>query len=201
VVAGSDFTCGLATTGSAYCWGVGNNGQLGDGRGHTSASPVAVAGNLTFQSLGGGGLGACGLRASGKAYCWGNDFFGTVGYGSSATEVGVVRRVAPTTVAGDLTFARLAPGYLTVCGITTSGAGYCWGNNDSGGVGDGSLDQRSSPVAVVGGLAFRSISSGTGYGCGIARTSGVYCWGDNSGGGLGDGTILSNATPAPVHWP
>jgi alpha-tubulin suppressor-like RCC1 family protein len=200
VVAGSDFTCALTTTGTVDCWGLGNTGQLGDGTGHTSRIPVAVSGGLTFQSIVAGGLGACGLTVAGKAYCWGNDFFGTVGDGSSATEDGVIRRVAPTAVAGDLTFASLAAGYQTTCGLTESGAGYCWGSND-GAIGDGTLDRHSTPVAVAGGLTFRSISSGTGYSCGLATSNAVYCWGDNSDGALGDGTILSHPTPAPVRWP
>lgn len=142
----------------------------------------------------------CALATTGNAYCWGNDFFGTVGDGSSATEDGVIRRVAPTAVAGDLTFASLAAGYQTMCGITASGAGYCWGSND-GAIGDGTLDRHSTPVPVAGGLMFRSISSGTGYSCGVVTANAVYCWGDNSDGALGDGTILSHATPVPVHWP
>jgi len=200
VVAGSDFSCGLTTAGSAYCWGLGNNGQLGDGNGRTNRSPVAVTGDQRFESIVGDGQGACGLTDAGKAYCWGSDFFGTVGDGSSATTDGVIRRVAPTVVAGDLTFATLAAGYLTVCGITGSGAGYCWGAND-GAIGDGSLEQRSSPVGVSGGLTFRSISSGTGYSCGITTSSALYCWGDNSGGGLGDGTTVSRPAPVPISWP
>jgi len=200
VVAGSDYTCGLTTTGVAYCWGLGNTGQLGDGTGHSSRIPVAVAGGLTFQSIAGGGLGACGLTVAGKAYCWGNNFFGTVGDGSSATEDGVIRRLAPTAVAGDLTFASLAAGYQTMCGLTASGAAYCWGAND-GAIGDGSADHRSTPTAVAGGLTFLSISSGTGYSCGVTTSNALYCWGDNSDGALGDGTILSHPTPAPVRWP
>ena len=112
----------------------------------------------------------------------------------------MIRRVAPTAVAGDLTFASLAAGYQTMCGLTVSGAGYCWGSND-GAIGDGTLDRHSTPVAVAGGLTFRSISSGTGYSCGVVTSNAVYCWGDNSDGALGDGTILSHPTPAPVHWP
>jgi len=200
VVAGSDFSCGLTTAGSAYCWGLGNNGQLGDGNGRTSRSPVAVTGDQTFASIVGDGQGACGLSVAGKAYCWGSDFFGTIGDGSSATTDGVIRRVIPTAVAGDLSFATLAAGYLTVCGITAVGSGYCWGSND-GAIGDGSLDQRSSPVAVAGGLSFRSISTGTGYSCGITTAGALYCWGDNSGGGLGDGTTLSRSAPIPIALP
>ncbi len=200
VVTGFDFTCALTSAGAAYCWGLGNLGQLGDGKGLTSSTPVAVSGGLVFRSLAGGGQTVCGLTAGGSAYCWGGDFYGTVGDGSSATDDGIVRRVGPVAVAGDLTFRSLSAGYLTMCGVTNLGAGYCWGYN-FGEIGDGSSDPRSTPVAVAGGFTFLSISSGTGYSCGVADDSTIYCWGDNSGGGLGDGTTDGHSTPTPVRWP
>lgn len=200
IVTGTDYTCGLTPAGAAFCWGLGFSGQLGDGSGVSSTTPVAVAGGLTFRSLVAGGLTACGLTAAGQAYCWGNNFYGTVGDGTSATENGTMRRVSPVAVAGGLTFQSLAAGYQTMCGLTDSGAGYCWGYN-FGAIGDGSFDHRSTPTLVAGGLTFKSISSGTGYGCGVVTGDSIYCWGDNSDGGLGDGTIVSHATPEPVRWP
>lgn len=200
IVAGSDYTCGLTTTGTAFCWGLGTFGQLGDGKATSSATPVAVAGELTFTSLVGGGHTVCGLTPGGKAYCWGDDFYGTIGDGSSATKDGVTRQSSPVPVAGDLTFQSLSAGYNTMCGVTASGSGYCWGYN-FGAIGDGSTDHRSIPTAVAGGLTFSRISSGTGYTCGIVTGNTVYCWGDNSDGGLGDGTVVPHATPAPIRWP
>jgi alpha-tubulin suppressor-like RCC1 family protein len=200
IVTGTDYTCGLTPNGAAYCWGLGFSGQLGDGSGVSSTTPVAVAGGLTFRSLAAGGLTACGLTTAGQAYCWGNNFYGTVGDGTSATETGTMRRASPVAVAGGLTFQSLSAGYQTMCGLTDSGAGYCWGYN-FGAIGDGSFDHRSTPTRVAGGLTFKSISSGTGYGCGVVADDSVVCWGDNSDGGLGDGTIVSHATPEPVRWP
>jgi alpha-tubulin suppressor-like RCC1 family protein len=200
IVGGNDFTCGLTQAGAAFCWGLGGAGQLGDGKATTSTTPVAVSGGLTFRSLAAGGITVCGLTIAGKIYCWGNNFYGTVGDGSSATEDGTTRRAAPVGVAGNLTFRSLSAGYQTMCGVTDSGAGYCWGYN-FGAIGDGTTDHRSSPTAVAGGLAFQSIASGTGYGCGLTTNNAVYCWGDNSNGALGDGSIRSHLTPEPVRWP
>ena len=44
VTAGPSFACGLAATGSAYCWGYNSSGQLGDGTLANRSSPVAVTG-------------------------------------------------------------------------------------------------------------------------------------------------------------
>ena len=37
------FTCALGSTGAAYCWGIGNNGDLGNNSAAGSLVPVAVA--------------------------------------------------------------------------------------------------------------------------------------------------------------
>jgi alpha-tubulin suppressor-like RCC1 family protein len=200
VVAGSDFTCGLTPGGVAYCWGLGVFGQLGDGTANSTTTPVAVSGGLVFRSLAAAGLAVCGLTTDGKAYCWGHNFYGTLGDGTSAVDGGTSRRLSPVAVAGGLTFESLSAGFETMCGVIASGAGYCWGYNESGGVGDGSTTHRSTPVAVAGGLTFRSVSAGTGASCGVTTANAVYCWGENSNGGLGDGTIVSRPTPAPVRW-
>ena len=43
VSAGSGHTCGLTAEGEAWCWGRGQEGQLGDGLGMSSAAPVHVS--------------------------------------------------------------------------------------------------------------------------------------------------------------
>ena len=44
ITAGFDTACALASTGAAYCWGDGVNGQLGNGLGTSTAVPVLVSG-------------------------------------------------------------------------------------------------------------------------------------------------------------
>ncbi|MFQ5747633.1 MAG: hypothetical protein ACE5HF_10510, partial [Gemmatimonadota bacterium] len=80
VVAGSFHTCGLDASGTAYCWGLNTDGQLGDGTNTDRAVPTLVAGGHTFTRLAAGGH-TCGLDTSGTAFCWGGNASGQLGDG------------------------------------------------------------------------------------------------------------------------
>jgi len=81
ISAGAYHTCAIASNGAAYCWGT---GPLGNNSTSQSTVPVAVAGGLTFASIGAGGYGhACGVTMARIAYCWGGNFAGQLGDGST----------------------------------------------------------------------------------------------------------------------
>ena len=72
VSAGGAHTCGVDTTGVAYCWGDNSSGQLGNGRTLDSHTPVRVSGGLTFAFVDAGGKHTCGSTAIDRAlFCWG----------------------------------------------------------------------------------------------------------------------------------
>jgi alpha-tubulin suppressor-like RCC1 family protein len=145
VSAGVGHSCGLTTGGAAYCWGDNTEGGLGDGTTTRRLSPVLVAGGLTFAEVRAGGAVTCGVTTGGGAYCWGENGFGQLGDGTT-----VSYRVSPVPVSGGLSFAAVSAGTYHTCGVTTGGAGYCWGSNYTGQLGDGTTTYRSSsPVRVA----------------------------------------------------
>jgi len=78
---------------------------------------------------------------------------------------------------------------------------YCWGVNNSGQLGDGSITNSSTPVAVSGGLTFSTLTAGAGHTCGLTSTKTTYCWGDNQYGQLGNGSTTNSSVPvAVVGW-
>jgi alpha-tubulin suppressor-like RCC1 family protein len=197
--------CGLSTTGAAYCWGQDAWGELGTG-GAAASYPPPVTGGLTFSSLSAGEHFSCGVTGSGAAYCWGWNGFGQLGTGYPIDES---RWSNPQPVAGGLTFTMVDGALNNTCGLTTSGAAYCWGDNAAGQLGIGSTDgpERCSPlgnacstvpVAVSGGLTFSSLSVGFLHACGLTPAGAAYCWGANWVGQLGDGSTNSSSVPVPV---
>ncbi len=113
---------------------------------------------------------------------------------TSEGQSGVATLMATT----GLTFTSVSAGSRHTCGLTPSGAGYCWGDNSSGQLGDGTITSTATPAIVSGGLNFATVSAGEKHTCGVTANGVVYCWGDNRSGQLGNGTTTSSAIPTVV---
>ena len=189
---GHGLTCGLTAQGEAYCWGFGLWGQLGDGQKSNSATPVAVAGGLQFDSIrvGADGSGVCGLTAMSDLYCWGD--LGSL-YANGQT---VAQSSIPQLVNSALGFTSFDLGQLHACGVSATGQAYCWGSNWYGQLGTGTRGNEATPTEVVGGHVFRSIVTGSNQTCALTETGEAYCWGI----GINVGSPASSyvTTPQPV---
>ena len=185
------------TSAGAFCGGHSNATGL---RLYFDASSRAASIGLTlgpisveFASVSGGAAHTCAVTTTGVAYCWGSDDRGQLGDGTTTTPHNV-----PTAVAGGFIFASVSAGYNHTCGVTTAGAAYCWGNNDVGGLGNGSYTDSDVPVEVSGGLTFVSVGTGLSYSCGLTTGGAAYCWGFNGAGALGSGSGFSGNSNIPV---
>lgn len=193
VSSGGYHNCGLTPTGAPWCWGSNYAGALGDGSTTGSAVPVAVAGGLSFTSLSAGTYGTCGI-VGGAAYCWGRNEEGQLGIGSTD----INPHPTPQPIAGGLMFSMVSSSFSFSCGITTSGAAWCWGTNTWGQLGNGTTTDSRVPVPVSGGLTFALVSVGTTYACGITTGGVAYCWGNNDSGQLGNGSSVGGSVPVRV---
>jgi alpha-tubulin suppressor-like RCC1 family protein len=110
----------------------------------------------------------------------------------------IKRALVPTKVATTVKFDRLSGRNFHVCGLTTGGKAWCWGNNENGRLGDGTTINRTRPVAVSGSKVFLSLNAGGAHSCGVASDAKVYCWGENLAGQLGDGTTTERLTPHQI---
>ena len=202
-------TCGVTVAGAAYCWGRETTGDLGNGpepaQIQLSPSPVVTPEGVTWASIDVVGATTCGLTTTGAAYCWGRDEAGAVGDGGA---IGAVMHV-PTLVATPpgVVWSELGALPGGTCGLTTSGAAYCWGANLAGQLGAGpawvGVSNSPSPVAVdtPPGVTWASAPQGSSGGaCAIATDGRSYCWGDNRFNQFGTGGEPTNA-PSPVVTP
>lgn len=208
-VSGRGFhTCGLTPAGAVHCWGENFDDFLGTGSTGLQPIPakVAMPAGLTFTSASAGANFTCGLTPGGAAHCWGDNDFGQLGDGTTTD------RATPTAVVmpAGLTFTSVSasiPYHVAnpfTCGLTPAGTGYCWGGNDQGQLGDGSVATRPTPgpVAAPAGVTFTSLGTGADHACGLTPAGTVYCWGaNNEGGQLGDGTTTNRLTPVSVAMP
>ncbi|MCH7717205.1 MAG: Ig-like domain-containing protein, partial [Gemmatimonadetes bacterium] len=105
---------------------------------------------------------------------------------------------AAITVTVPNTATTIAAGDNHSCAIADGGVAYCWGQNSSGQLGDGTTNTSVSPIQVTGGLTFASITTGGNYSCGLTPDGTAYCWGQNGQGQLGDNTFANSSTPVAV---
>ena len=89
----------------------------------------------------------------------------------------------------------LVAGMAHNCALIASGRAYCWGDNQSGQLGDASTVSRNVAVPVAGGLTFAKLTVGASHSCGLTAAGELYCWGSNFWGELGDGSTVARSTP------
>jgi alpha-tubulin suppressor-like RCC1 family protein len=143
---GTQHTCGLTAAGKAYCWGDNSSGQLGNGGGGSSFTPVLVSGSDPFEVLSTRGYSACALH-QGVGYCWGWNHLGQLGAGFVTPREQSV--ATPHRVAGSSTFSALSVNVWHACALTPAGDPWCWGLNTWGQLGNGTGVNSTVPVPVV----------------------------------------------------
>jgi alpha-tubulin suppressor-like RCC1 family protein len=194
VSSGSGFSCGIKS-GALWCWGRGDEGQLGLGEPISYGTPQeagAFTGTM-WSTVSAAHTHACGIQA-GDLYCWGDNAFGQLGDGSTFPSISIP---AMPTIMGTI-FTSVAAGREHTCAIDTFGNLLCTGDNTYGELGDGTSNPSTSFITVGAGQApWSQVAVGRDTTCGIA--SGIpYCWGANPFGGLGNGTINDSPTPVAV---
>ena len=196
VACGQYHTCAGGQSGT-YCWGDDSQGQLGNGTGGGSATPMAVVGIGPMAVGGTGESTTCAANGSNLLYCWGDNDYGEVGDGTTvdATEPRLVNFSNPV--------GMLEGGWKHVCLLDNMGSGLsCWGWNNYGQLGNGSTTDATVPVPVAGLGQVDGFSAGWYHTCAFDSNGALWCWGRNRYGELGLGyTSTSANTPQKVSLP
>jgi alpha-tubulin suppressor-like RCC1 family protein len=179
ITSGLSHTCGIAIDQSLYCWGF---DAFADTTGKVIGvlDPMRLASDIKWAQGATGAEHTCGLSTDQTAYCWGVNSKGQLGIATADT----VTRFVPVPVYGGFKFTAVTAGAGHSCGLTADRTAFCWGQNTSGQLGDGTLFSRVAPTVVAGGLTFQSIGAGEQWTCGLATTGKTYCWGAIIGGAV-----------------
>ncbi len=88
-------SCAKTTDGTIYCWGRGNEGQLGNigfSNNHIPSVPVSTVSGVsslygkTVRVLAGGGVYHCAVDTLGQPHCWGSNNHGQIGNGNTTNQ-------------------------------------------------------------------------------------------------------------------
>jgi alpha-tubulin suppressor-like RCC1 family protein len=98
----------------------------------------------------------------------------------------------------------LVAGIAHSCAVTKAGSVSCWGANESGQLGNGTLTQSRIPVDVLDATGNATLSdvagiaAGQSHTCAMTRAGTVWCWGLNGKGQLGNGAATRSSLPVEV---
>jgi len=120
--------CGLRG-GALYCWGP--RGILTNA--DDPLTPTRVGSDSDWTVIRTYDAATCGLRHGGELYCWGADWIGQLPGTTGPSD----RTDEPVRI-GSLTWDDIELEYQYFCGVS-SGALYCWGDNESGKLGLGAV--------------------------------------------------------------
>ncbi|MFH2010106.1 MAG: hypothetical protein ABI333_26145 [bacterium] len=200
ISAGYLHSCAFTADGSAWCWGYGVSGQLGNGSTSDSSTPVKVVGLANTTTISAGKFHSCAATSDGSAFCWGLGGDGRLGNGSLSESPTPV----PVTDLEDVVTVSAGNGHS--CAVLMDGSTWCWGGGWNGELGDGTWMSSSTPVPVSDLTNAVAISVGGddawlegGHSCAVTSDGTAWCWGGGSEGRLGTGIqTTSSGTPEPV---
>lgn len=188
----------LSEGGSVYAWGLGTQGQLGNGASASSSVPVAVdaSGVMAGKTIVGIAAGAnhsLALASDGSVYAWGDNFFGQLGdWSGTDSSVPVVADVVDNII-------QIAASAWTSYALAADGTVYSWGRGDAGQLGNNTTSHSLHPVeattsgvgAELDGKQVVQIAGSTGddFVSVLTDEGTVHSWGSNSDGQRGTGVV------------
>ena len=195
---GSDHTCMLSKTGHVWCWGSNDSWQAG---GDTltlmqNIKQVETIGS-SVTAISAGDFHTCVLTVLGEVKCWGHNQHGQLGDGTTTG-----RYTAKPVLGLGSNVIAISSGRESTCALLSSldphaNRVFCWGDNSSGQIGDGTTVDRLVPTPVAGSNIDDAIviSAGGFHACAMKTDMRVACWGENTSGQIGDNTVVNKTTP------
>jgi alpha-tubulin suppressor-like RCC1 family protein len=137
---------------------------------------------------------SCAALADGSARCWGDDGFGQLGDGG-----GMAPAPEPPVAVFALSGVKALSAHAQhACAVRDDETLWCWGRNNQGQIGDGTMTDQAQPVRVAALTAVTHVSAGLLHTCAATRAAGLFCWGNNDRGQLGQNDTVAQPLPAVV---
>jgi|GEM_PF-2080885 len=144
----------------------------------------------------------CVVRRSGQVACWGRNERGQSNPSAAPTpaEAPAIIRTGPLVTDPELAARFVAVGRDSTCVIAMDRTLQCWGVNNVGQLGDGTLVSRNTPGPVVssdatfGARTFFDLDVGGYFACALDDLGDVWCWGRGGAGQTGTGSQTLEAT-------
>lgn len=188
-------TCAIASSGSLYCWGRDEYGELGNGAGTTENQtlPQRIGTRTDWEHVASNGRQVmCASTRAGELYCWGNlEYLG----GATLTD-------APALIVSGRHVRSVGVGARHLCVLDDAGLVACLGDASNGQTGTGS-------TAFVGALTdvdtnrYTALTVGGQHTCAVREGGRLFCWGLASNVGiaaLADDVLEPTAVDANTDW-
>ncbi|HEY2515036.1 MAG TPA: hypothetical protein VGI39_29425 [Polyangiaceae bacterium] len=179
---GSGHVCAVVDGGAVECWGYEGNGGLGIPNSGNELVPTVIqslefADGGAMRALVAGEDHTCSVAADGVTiWCWGA--YAIQGSGIDPKVIGTL----------DASVAEMTAAKWVTCARTVDGDVWCWGQNNSGVLGQGNDDAgltAFAPIKVpLAGPALQ-IAVGGEHACALTTAHSMVCWGDGALGELG----------------
>jgi alpha-tubulin suppressor-like RCC1 family protein len=189
--------CAINTDAELWCWG--DILESGSGQTEPMRTPVKVAmpNNERVIDFDNGGA-SCAVTDLGNIYCWGHSNgagqlgIGYASYFAYAVSVTPLKVLTPAGVQ----FASVSTSLEHSCALSTTGTGYCWGDNYEGLFGNDSYADSllPTPMIVPNNEKLKIVSTGWYHTCVLTISDKTWCLGSSGSGQLGTGTTLGGKT-------
>lgn len=206
--------CAVLNDGQVVCngrggsWSTGALGYLGTPATDANPPTVDLGTGRTALAVATGLQFSCALLDDHTVKCWGVNDHGQLGQGDTSargTAAGSMGdALLPIPLGADA--IAITAGWTHACAVLQGGSVKCWGENTSGQLGLGTMDDRGDAPGEI--VALPAVDLGPGrtavaidagrHTCALLDHGGIKCWGPNTQGELGLGDTTARGT-APAQ--
>ena len=207
VSGGQGFGCALLASGSVWCWGNDQYGQVGQSPSSTFFPPTKIVSLQGVTAIRSGVDFTCALKSDQTVWCWGRNLDGQLGHDPSGDPIctnNLPCQSTPIAVANLAFVTAISADYENACAITTAGSVICWGSNAEsqlGFIGDGGFVPGATLVTHTN-ATNGTPANGVGSTCFVVPASSqILCLGANFDNTLGHSPNTYGDVDAGLGYP